>query len=639
MKSGAKTFLAGAIIVLAVVTVYHGIYSVPFVFDDFNAVGLNPTIKHLWPMWEVLRTPQGTGSGTDGRPIANLSLAINYAFGGLDPAGYHAFSVAVHALAALTLFGVLRRTFLRWSGLTSTRLGVPPTEEHLRDRALFLSFAIALLWAVHPLQTESVTTVVHRTELLVSLFYLLTLYCFIRGAGTTERLTDGSSFATQSLATADEEAGGTGWFMLSIFCCLLGMASKEVMVSAPLIVFLYDRTFIAGTFREAWRWRRGWHLGLAGTWAVLVYLRIATPGRGATGGFGQGMSPWDYALTQCRAIVHYLRLSFWPHPLVLDYGNGLVRHVGQVLPQGLFLILLLAGTVAALRYKPALGFAGACFFAILGPSSSFVPLTTQTMAEHRMYLPLAAVIAVVVCGFQAVIAATVAKSKALPLGAAFLATAAVGFGLTTLERNQDYRSAVTLWTDTVSQVPDNPRPHDNLADALLEIGRVPEAVAQYEAALRIDPNDAQAHYNLGGVLLDAGRTDEAILEYQAAVRSAPGFSWARDNLGTALARAGRLQEALEQYVLAVQADPEHPQARINLANLLARGGRFNDAIAQYEAALRLAPEMTAARFNLAQALTQVGRTREAIAQYQILLSQNPADAEARANLSRLLASP
>jgi Tfp pilus assembly protein PilF len=621
MKPTAKVWLAGAIIVLAAVAVYHGIYSVPFVFDDFNAVGLNPTIKHLWRMGEVLRTPQGTGSGTDGRPIANLSLAINYAFGGLDPAGYHVFSVTIHALAALTLFGVLRRTLPKW------KASAP---------ALPLAFAIALLWAVHPLQTESVTTVVHRTELLVSLFYLLTLYCFIRGTEAAERPTDGSSFAK---ATADKEAGHRGWFVLSILACLFGMGSKEVMVSAPLIVFLYDRTFVAGSFREAWRQRRGWHLGLASTWAVLVYLRIATPGRGATGGFGQGMSPWDYALTQCRGIVHYLRLSFWPHPLVLDYGNGVARHVGEVLPQGLLLILLLAGTVAALRYKPALGFAGACFFAVLGPSSSFVPLTTQTIAEHRMYLPLAAVITVVVCGCQALLAATLPKSKALPLGAAFLATAAVGFGLTTVARNRDYRSAVILWTETISQVPDNPRPHDNLADALLEVGRVPEAVAQYEAALRIDPNDAQAHYNLGGVLLDAGRTDDAIREYQAALRSAPNFSWARNNLGTALSRAGRYQEAYEQYVLAVQSDPEHAQARFNLANMLARGGRLDDAIAQYEAAVQLAPDMAAARFNLAQALTQVGRTREAIGQYQILLRQNPADAEARAKLASLLANP
>jgi tetratricopeptide (TPR) repeat protein len=601
MRPGLRLFLAGALIALATGAVYHRIFSVPFLFDDFNGITLNTTIRHLWPPWEVLRTPQGTGSATEGRPFANLSLAFNYAIGGTDPRGYHGFNLAVHILAALVLFGVVRRTVEKW------RPSAP---------ALPLAFAVALLWALHPLQTEAVTTIVERTELLVSLFYLLTLYAFIRGA----------------------ERGQAPWFALSGLSCLLGMASKEVMVSAPLIVLLYDRTFLAGSFRAAWQRRRWVYLMLAGTWLLLVVLRVATPGRGATGGFNQGMSPWDYALTQCGAIVHYLRLAAWPHPLVLDYGTGLVRHVGDVLPQGLFLLLAVAGTVVALVRQPALGFAGAAFFAILAPSSSIVPLTTQTVAEHRMYLPLAAVIAVGVLGLYAALGAAGRRPKAAPLGLTLLAAAA-GLGFTTWRRTGDYRTAVSIWTDTSAKVPDNPRPHDNLANALLEVGRVPEAVAQYVAALRIDPNDAQAHYNLGGVLLEAGRVDDAIREYQAAVRSAPGFSWARDNLGTALVRAGRMPEALEQYAAAVRADPTHAQARFNLANLLVWAGRLDDAIGQYEAAVQLAPEMAAARFNLAQALAQSGRRPEAIAQYRILLRMNPADAQARANLGRLLASP
>jgi tetratricopeptide (TPR) repeat protein len=605
VKPAHQAWLAGAVIVSATLAVYHGIFSVPLLFDDFNGITLNPTIRHLWPPWEVLRTPQGTGSATEGRPLANLSLAINYAIGGSNPAGYHLFNLLVHVLAALTLFGVLRRMLApRWA-----------------TAALPLAFAAALLWAVHPLQTEAVTTIVERTELLVSLFYLLTLYGFIRG-----------------VESGASRAAANRWFVLAGVACFCGMASKEVMVSAPLLVLLYDRSFVAGSFREAWRRRRWVHLSLGGTWAVLVVLRLATPGRGATGGFNQGMSPWQYALTQCRAIVHYLRLSFWPNPLVLDYGTDLVQHLGAVLPQALFLLLLLGASALALRQKSAAGFAGICFFAILAPSSSFVPLTTQTAAEHRMYLPLAAVIAVVVCGVYAVLPAFRRKSRALPLGIALLAAAA-GLGFTTLRRNQDYRSAVAIWTDTVNKMPNNPRPHDNLANALLETGRVQEAVNQYVAALRIDPNDAQAHYNLGGVLLDAGRVDEAIPELQAAVHDAPGFSWAHDNLGSAYARVGRFPEALEQYAEAVRADPSHAQARFNLGNMLVRAGRLNDAITQYQASIQLAPDLTAARYNLAATLAQTGRTAEAAAQYQIILQLHPDAADARAYLARLQGAP
>jgi tetratricopeptide (TPR) repeat protein len=412
------------------------------------------------------------------------------------------------------------------------------------------------------------------------------------------------------------------------------MLSKEVMVSAPLIVFLYDRTFVAGSFAEAWRRRRAVHLGLAGTWAVLIVLRLLAPGRGGTGGFGLGMSSWHYALTQCRALVLYLRLSFWPHPLILDYGDRVVRELGAVWPQGLLVLALLAGTGLALWRRPALGFAGACFFAILGPSSSFLPLVTQTIAEHRMYLPLAAVLAVAVCSLQSAGAALFRDAALRPIAFALIA-AAIGLGVATVRRNFDYRSGVAIWEDTVAKLPGNPRAHDNLANALVEVNRRPEALAEYEAALRIDPHDVQAHYNLGNELLQSGRLAEAIGHYQEALRTFPSFVLAHDNLGNALLRAGRLPEAIEQYAEAVQSNPAHPGAHYNLANALAKAGRLTDAIGEFEAALRLAPDMADAHFNLAIALVRSGRVPEAIAEYRIVLRLNPSDAEARSNLARL----
>jgi len=619
--------LAAGLIVLAALAAYHGIFRLPFVFDDFNAVTLNPTIRHLWPPWEALRTPRGTGSETDGRPLANLSLAINYAISGTDPWSYHALALLLHVLAARAPFGVLG----------GPRAGAPARPRARRSlgeggpdqsHATFGAFAIVLLWTVHPLQTETVTNVAHRTELLVSLFYLLTLYGFIRYALRQ------SSFVPPGGTAADEEAGGKAWAWLATLCCLLGMLSKEVMVSAPLVVLLYDRTFVAGSFADAWRRRRGLHLALAGTWSALVVLRIISPARGGTGGFGLGISPWDYALTQCRAIVLYLKLSFWPHPLVLDYGNGLVRQAGEVWPQGLLLLALLAATAAALWRKPALGFAGACFFAILGPSSSFLPLVTQTIAEHRMYLPLAAVLALAVCGLEAAVGAEGRRLRRRCC-AAVLVMAALALGFATGRRNRDYRSAVAIWSDTVAKVPGNPRAHDNLGNALLEAQRRPEAIAAYEAALRIDPHDTQAHYNLGGAFLDAGQLPAAIDQYKAALRSTPSFDRAHDNLGTALLRAGRLSEAIEQFAEAVRVNPAHVPAHYNLANALVQRGQIDAAILEYQATVRLAPDMADAHFNLATALSQVGRTREAIAQYRIVLQLHPADTEAASNLARL----
>ncbi|MFI5357299.1 MAG: hypothetical protein ACHQ4G_08190, partial [Opitutales bacterium] len=251
--------LAALLIVSGVVLAYANSLSAPFVFDDLTGVVKNPSIRHLWPPSEVLfGSREATGAG--GRPLVNLSLALNYALGGLDVRGYHGFNLLVHALAGLTLFGLIRRTLLR--PVLAARFGAA---------ALPLALSAALLWALHPLVTESVTCVIQRTESLSSLFYLLTLYAFARSA---------------------DAAAPRRWLRLSVTACLAGMATKEIVVTAPLIVLCYDRTFVGGTFREAWRQRRRYYCALGATWVLLVLLVLGNGGRGGVVGFGLGMSAW-----------------------------------------------------------------------------------------------------------------------------------------------------------------------------------------------------------------------------------------------------------------------------------------------------------------------------------------------------------
>ncbi|HCC56279.1 MAG TPA: hypothetical protein DEQ47_03290, partial [Solibacterales bacterium] len=182
---------------------------------------------------------------------------------------------------------------------------------------------------VHPLQTESVTYLSQRAESLAALFYLLTLFCFIRGVET--------------------HGIKTFWAGASILSCFVGMGCKETMVTAPVLVFLYDRTFVAGGFRKAWTARRTFYLGLSATWTGLAYL-LATMGatRGGSAGFSHGVEWWPYVCSQCEAVVHYLRLGLWPSPLVFDYGQGLTASLRAIWPQALGLAALLGGTVYSL---------------------------------------------------------------------------------------------------------------------------------------------------------------------------------------------------------------------------------------------------------------------------------------------------
>ena len=659
-------YVAAVVIVLAGLAAYHNSFSAPFVFDDQQSILENSTIRDLRDIGRVLAADTGNGAAVRGRPLVNLSLALNYALGGMNVHGYHAFNLAVHLLSALLLFGIVRRTLAVSGGAQAgpfdqpfDKLRVPSEVEGLRapssSRGCTLrdgrgkppplapdaiALAIALLWAVHPLQTETVICVIQRTELLVAFFYLLTLYLFLRGAAS---------------------ARPVRWQVLTVAACLAGMACKEVMVSAPLLVLLYDRTFVAGSFAEAVRRRRVLYLALAGTWLLLGFLAVGTSGRGGTVGFGLGVSSWDYALTQCRAIVLYLKLSLWPHPLVVDYGTELDRSLVAVWPQALLLVVLVAGTVVALWRRPALGCMGAWFFVILAPSSSVLPLTSQTMAEHRMYLPLAAVITLGVLGLH-----TLLGRRSM----IWVATLAVAFGGMTVQRNRDYRSALSLWRDTVEKCPANVRAHSNFGKALLEAGFKPLGLAQYREGLRLDPNNAlvrfnlanalardgrlseaaesyevairyhpefaDAHFHLAEVLEKLGRLPEAVGHYAAAVRLDPALVGARNNLGNILLALGRIPEAITQYEVALGAEPHSARLHYNLGNALAEGGKLAEAAQEYEAALQEQADYPSAQANLANTLFQLGRTDAAIAHYEAALRLAPAAADIHANFGTAL---
>jgi tetratricopeptide (TPR) repeat protein len=653
--------LAGGIIILAVLAAYGNSFSGPFIFDDGVGITDNSTIRHLWPVWQALTPPRGMPDDgarpVAGRPIVNFSLAVNYAFGGLAVPGYHAFNLLVHTLAALTLFGVVRRTLAtRGFQISDCLMSAAPRYKakivegpetaqseisNLKSEILgdtpptILALAVALLWALHPLQTESVTYISQRAESLMGLFYLLTLYCFIRsqesGARSQEiehQQSERGSFPNSAFSFQPSAL----WLIASIFSCLLGMASKEVMVSAPIIVLLYDRTFVAGTFREAWAKRRLFYTALAATWILLGNLVATTHGRGGSAGFGVNITWWPYALTQFRAIVHYLRLSLWPDPLVFDYGTPLATRAVEIVPYAMMVLLLVIGTAIALRRWPALGFLGCWFFAILAPTSSIVPVATQTMAEHRMYLALAPLAVLVVLGLHSLLGR---RSVVV-----FLALA-VGLGCVTGQRNKAYRSELTIWSDTVAKCPGNARARDNMGNALEKIpNRLPEAIAQFETALRLDPDSAKAHNNLGNALMDVpGRLPDAMAEFKAALQLDPGLADAHNNLGTAwLDVPGHLPDAMAEFEAALRLNPDLVDAHDNLgAVLLNMPGRLPDAITQFEAALQLNPDSMEAHSNLGSALlNEPGRLPDAIAQYEAAVRLDPGSAKAHYNLGNAL---
>ena len=230
--------------------------------------------------------PRENAVGLQSRPVVNLSFALDYAVDGLDPLPYHLTNLAIHVLAGLALFGVVRRTLL-----------LPRLRDRFGQASTPLALAVALLWAVHPLQTESVTYVVQRYESMMGLFYLLAVYGLIRCGSSTHPY---------------------GWGAVTVAATLLALGSKEVAVSLPIMILLYDRVLLAGSFAES-------GVGDGGcTWACWrPGSSLPSCNSGGSAPLGR-LRATGVVVRVCpqptRRNLHYLRLVFWPHPLVLDYG-------------------------------------------------------------------------------------------------------------------------------------------------------------------------------------------------------------------------------------------------------------------------------------------------------------------------------
>jgi Flp pilus assembly protein TadD len=615
--SGAKNrrgvLAAGAILFLATVAAYHNSLGGPFIFDDLGAIVPNPTIHQLWPIGKVL-SPPGGGDTVGGRPILNLSLAVNYAISQTGVRSYHIVNLAIHILAGLALLGIVRRTLLLESMkgamlLSSPRHASVPTDARRGEdgsmargfgpSAPYLAGAIAMLWMIHPLQTESVTYIVQRAESLMGLFYLLTLYCVIRSSSSRPVL----------------------WSLAAVAACAMGMGTKEVMVTAPVIVLLYDRTFLSGSFVGALRKRWGLYAGLVACWGLLAYLMSTNGDRGGTAGFGaRDVADWrSYAQAEFAAILHYLRLSFWPDALCLDYGISTARALPDVLAGAAAVGLLAIATVWGLLRGRKWGFLGAWFLVILAPTSSVVPLR-DPIFEHRMYLSLAAVAAAAVIGGFLLWRKLIQIKPSLrdrPVSTQWaapgivLAVATVVLGGLTLARNNDYKTSLAIWQDTANKSPTNARAQCSLGMALCEESMVSSGIERLRESIRLDPKCYLAYSDLAQKLYEQGKFEESSKQFREGIRIEPRDVYMHLHLGLALFHLGKFDEAIGEFREEIRLDPQNAEAHNSLGQVLAGLGKLEEALAEYREAVRIKPRFAQAHANLARALEKLGRNEEA----------------------------
>jgi protein O-mannosyl-transferase len=599
-----RVWLYPLLILTAIVVTYANSFSGPFIFDDLPWIAANPHIRHLWPLWNVLQPPPG-GGGT-GRPLVCLTLALNYALSGLEPWSYHVFNLAIHASAALVLFGIVRRT-----------LQGPRLRERFGAQANGLAAAIAILWAVHPMQTESVTYVIQRMESLMGLFLLLILYCVIRGHDSPRRL---------------------WWYAGAVACCALGMGTKEGMAIAPIIVLLYDRVSLADSWTDLWHRRSRLYAGLAATWLILIALVGMNRARGGALLGSPAVSWWRYAQNQFGATAHYLRLAFWPDRLCLDYGwQSSALPKSWIAVGAMLAVWLVAATAWALANVPPLGFLGAWFILTLATTSSVVPIQDM-VAERRMYLPLAAVVTVTVIaawnGLSA-LSRRLGRTRAARGWTFFglIALIAGALAWRTAERNEDYHSGIAIWTDTIHKRPLNGRAWNNLGYSYYKAGQPDSAVVCLRRAIELlptyAPTRAMAYDSLGNVRIAQRRYNEAIAQFSEALRLNPNYADAHNDLGVALQQEGDREHAMEHFRIAIRLQPDHGRAHYNLSVLLDDLGNSDEALLELQTARRLMPERAEIPYKLGLLLSNRGRYAEACANFSEALRLKPDFEQAR----------
>ena len=460
-----------------------------FIYDDLSYVNESDLSLQSWEwLLSDLERP------IKGRPLVGLSFVANYALGGEQVAGYHAFNIAVHVTCGLALFGVIRQTRVRFA---------PGAMPGLSDTSF--AFACALLWMIHPLQTECVNYLSQRTESMAGLFMLAAFYCAIR---------------------SDEEVDRTRWICLAAVTSWAAALCKEIAVVGPILLVLYDLTFrgLPATALARRRWPV--YLAVFSSWIPVAGLMVCLP-RASTLGANADVTVAQYALNQCVVIVEYIKLIVWPSSLLVDYGRPWQASWPQVIPCAIAVVSLLLLSAFAYRRYPAVGFLGVSAALLLAPTSSLIPVNTEVGAERRMYLPLAAVSVLCVAGicvaadrccrrFMAMERASRTDQSGWLISTVaclLLSLLAVPLAARTIRRNDDYRSPIRLWTQAVEQRPDNHRAWGNLALEWQQFDRSTGARV-FQSVLERWPDDTIAQFEVASHHFDQGSLREAIGGYR-----------------------------------------------------------------------------------------------------------------------------
>lgn len=573
-----------------------------------------------------------TGHGANWHPLTWLSHMLDCELFGPGPAGSHLMNLFFHIANTLLLFVVLHR-------LTS---------------AVWRSALVAALFALHPLHVESVAWVAERKDVLSAFFFLLTLWAYVN----------------YSASSAVRSPKRTAWLGCALLLFALGLMSKPMLVTLPCVLLLLDYwplgRIASGVPLRVLGWEKAPFFLLSAVSCIVTFIVQSK------GGAVQSLADFSIGARIENAFVSYARYlgkTFWPTDLAVFYphpGNWPVTPV-------VFAIVLVAGAcLVVLRFRRSFPFAAVgwfWFFGMMIPTIGLVQVSDQSLADRYTYLPSIGLF--VALAWSAGAMCERWRLARVPIAvAATLATAACA--ARTGNQLGHWQNSERLFRHAIAVTPPNAVAQDSLGNALLDQGRVDEALGHFQTALAIEPDFADAHNNFGDALLKKNRTGEAIVHFEKAielhprhviaynnladvfvqtkrpdaavahyrkvVELQPDFLVARHNLGMTLFQTGQREDAIAQFRTIAELQPDNANSRNNLGWILLQNGRLDEATTHLEKALAIRPDYPEAHNNLGKTLAQKGQSRAAATHYQTALRLQPDNVRALSNLAWLLAT-
>jgi len=597
----------GALIVLLVLLVYFPALRGRFLWDDDSNVTGNMPLRSLAGLRQIWFE---LGATQQYYPLTHTSFWVEYHLWGLSPLGYHVTNICLHALSAILLWLILRR------------LGV---------RGAWLGAAI---FALHPVQVESVAWITERKNTLSGIFYLGSILACLK-FWLPEQIPSGSNVTPPHVSATSPGPWRFYWVGLVLY--LFALWSKTATVALPVVILLL-----------LW-----WKCGKAGRRNIYLLLPFLVIGvvmglitmwveKNHLGAAGQ---EWNFSLVErClitgRMLWFYLGKLLWPHPLMFIYPRWDI-HASQptaylaVLAAGISLLILW-------RSRNSWGRPGLCgigyFIAVLFPMLGFFNVfffRYSFVCDHFQYLASIGPLVLAAAGLTAVL--DLFQKQAPFLKPLICGILLLLLGVLTWRQAWLYRDNTTLWRDTLTKNPDSWIAHDNLGAELLGTGKVEEAIDHFRRSIELNPNGVVAHNDYGAALRQCGRLDEAEVEARKALELGPNLVAPHINLIAIFLKRGQLNEAVQEYESALRLAPASEPGHIGLADTLCLLGRTGEAIPHYRQVLQSNPANTEVRIRLGRALIETGGFAGAESEFVLVLRTDPKNAKAIDGLGYVLA--